>query len=189
VECSSGAKAPMVLEAQNVRPEGRTFQVDGACNVGAEARTLHETRQAARAKEFSSAGSEMWPSHPLPSAVADDKGWGSPFGTGSDTYAGFQTTNKPLSVDTLRPAVTEVLTADCGEVDLLIRTGGEKRLSDFLLWESAYAELHFTDRMWPEFDAADLEAAVAEFHHRQRRFGGVPETALAPMSASAGGAR
>jgi undecaprenyl diphosphate synthase len=57
------------------------------------------------------------------------------------------------------------------DVDLLIRTGGERRLSDFLLWECAYAELVFTTRMWPEFDANDLGAAVAEFRSRQRRFG------------------
>ena len=52
---------------------------------------------------------------------------------------------------------------------------GEKRLSDFLLWECAYAELVFTRRMWPDFDAADLAAAVREFRGRQRRFGGLPE--------------
>jgi undecaprenyl diphosphate synthase len=62
-------------------------------------------------------------------------------------------------------------------VDLLIRTGGEQRLSDFLLWECAYAEFVFTQRMWPDFDAADLESAVKEFHGRQRRFGRVPEAA------------
>jgi undecaprenyl diphosphate synthase len=60
------------------------------------------------------------------------------------------------------------------DVDLLIRTGGEKRLSDFLLWECAYAELVFTDRMWPDFTAADLAEAVREFHRRERRFGEVP---------------
>jgi undecaprenyl diphosphate synthase len=59
------------------------------------------------------------------------------------------------------------------DVDLLIRTGGEQRLSDFLLWESAYAELYFTRRMWPDFDRTDLEAAVKEFHARERRFGGL----------------
>ena len=65
------------------------------------------------------------------------------------------------------------------DVDLLIRTGGEQRLSDFLLWECAYAELYFTERMWPDFDQADLEAAVAEFQSRDRRFGAVPDAALA----------
>jgi undecaprenyl diphosphate synthase len=57
------------------------------------------------------------------------------------------------------------------DVDLLIRTGGEKRLSDFLLWECAYAELLFLDTAWPDFDAADLEAAIAEFRRRERTFG------------------
>jgi undecaprenyl diphosphate synthase len=65
------------------------------------------------------------------------------------------------------------------DVDLLIRTGGEQRLSDFLLWECAYAELVFTPVMWPDFTAADLGAAVAEFHSRERRFGAVPAAALA----------
>lgn len=57
------------------------------------------------------------------------------------------------------------------EVDLLIRTGGDRRLSDFMLWESAYAELLFSDLMWPEFGADELRAAIEEFHRRERRFG------------------
>jgi undecaprenyl diphosphate synthase len=60
-------------------------------------------------------------------------------------------------------------------VDLLIRTGGEQRLSDFLLWECAYAEFVFSRRMWPEFGADDLAAAVREFRGRQRRYGAVPQ--------------
>ncbi len=60
-------------------------------------------------------------------------------------------------------------------VDLLIRTGGEQRLSDFLLWECAYAELVFTGRMWPDFSPADLERTVREFARRERRFGGAPQ--------------
>jgi undecaprenyl diphosphate synthase len=60
------------------------------------------------------------------------------------------------------------------DVDLLIRTGGERRLSDFMLWECAYAELYFTDRRWPDFAAADLERALDDFQHRQRRFGALP---------------
>lgn len=62
-------------------------------------------------------------------------------------------------------------TAPVSDVDLLIRTGGELRLSDFLLWESAYAELVFTPKMWPDFERADLVAALHEFHQRDRRFG------------------
>jgi undecaprenyl diphosphate synthase len=60
------------------------------------------------------------------------------------------------------------------DVDLLIRTGGEQRLSDFLLWECAYAELWFTDCMWPAFSAATLAAALRDFQHRDRRFGALP---------------
>jgi undecaprenyl diphosphate synthase len=63
------------------------------------------------------------------------------------------------------------------DVDLLIRTGGEQRLSDFLLWECAYAELHFTERMWPEFGAAELATTLDEFRARERRFGAVPKAA------------
>ena len=59
------------------------------------------------------------------------------------------------------------------DVDLLIRTGREKRLSDFLLFESAYAELVFSDALWPDFRGEDLAAAVAEFRRRERRFGGI----------------
>jgi len=60
------------------------------------------------------------------------------------------------------------------ELDLLIRTGGERRLSDFQLWEAAYAELFFTGTMWPDFGAAELAAAVRDFASRERRFGAVP---------------
>jgi undecaprenyl diphosphate synthase len=59
------------------------------------------------------------------------------------------------------------------DVDLLIRTGGEQRLSDFLLWECAYAEMVFSQKMWPDFAAADLAAALYEFGRRERRFGKV----------------
>ncbi len=82
------------------------------------------------------------------------------------------------SPEALGPLLTQALTAPNGDVDLLIRPGGEKRLSDFLLWESAYAELLFTDRMWPDFDRIDLEDALNEFRRRERRFGAVPENSL-----------
>ena len=57
-------------------------------------------------------------------------------------------------------------------VDLLIRTGGEKRLSNFLLWDLSYAELFFSDKLWPDFTRGDLAEAITSFHGRQRRFGG-----------------
>ena len=65
------------------------------------------------------------------------------------------------------------------DVDLLIRTAGEQRLSDFLLWECAYAELHFTPRFWPDFAAADLAEAIRAFEGRERRFGALPVRAAA----------
>jgi undecaprenyl diphosphate synthase len=84
--------------------------------------------------------------------------------------------------------LAQALNAESGEVDLLIRTGGEKRLSDFLLWESAYAELLFTDKMWPDFDAVDLDAALKEFARRERRFGAIP-SATCSSSFPLGGAQ
>jgi undecaprenyl diphosphate synthase len=64
------------------------------------------------------------------------------------------------------------------ELDLLIRTGGERRLSDFLLWEAAYAELYFTNLMWPEFGPDGLRSAIQDFASRERRFGGLPAEAV-----------
>ena len=86
---------------------------------------------------------------------------------------------EPITRETLSRAMCDVdhWTGECRDVDLLVRTGGEQRLSDFLLWECAYAELYFTDRRWPDFTAADLEQAVKAFHSRERRFGTVPEAA------------
>lgn len=57
-------------------------------------------------------------------------------------------------------------------VDLLVRTSGEQRISNFLLWQAAYAELYFTDTLWPDFDATELEKSIAYYHSRTRRFGG-----------------
>jgi undecaprenyl diphosphate synthase len=73
--------------------------------------------------------------------------------------------------------------ASCRDVDLIIRTSGEKRLSDFLLWESAYAEFYFTETMWPDFTAEDLAAALNAFHCRERRFGGLQTQTSEPALA------
>jgi undecaprenyl diphosphate synthase len=84
-----------------------------------------------------------------------------------------------LSPTLSRDAISRHLGGASAEVDLLIRTGGEQRLSDFLLWETAYAELFFTPCLWPDFAPADLAAAVAEFRSRDRRYGGLSYRALA----------
>jgi undecaprenyl diphosphate synthase len=72
------------------------------------------------------------------------------------------------------------------EPDLFIRTGGEQRVSNFLLWQLAYTELHFTDTLWPDFDAAALEAAFASFRTRERRFGRTSEQLEQAKSGTAG---
>ena len=84
-----------------------------------------------------------------------------------------------ITADNFGRMIAQALSDESGptEVDLLIRTGGEKRLSDFLLWESAYAELIFSDTMWPDFDGDELRSAVEEFHQRERRFGGLSHVA------------
>ncbi|WP_431858812.1 isoprenyl transferase [Azospirillum sp.] len=76
----------------------------------------------------------------------------------------------PAAID--ESALTaRLFTADIPDPDLIIRTSGEQRLSNFLLWQSAYAEFVFTDTLWPDFTKRDLEAAIEEFHRRERRFG------------------
>ncbi len=71
---------------------------------------------------------------------------------------------------------TELSFADLPDVDLFIRTGGEQRLSNFILWQAAYAELYFTDLLWPDFDTTALRAAFADFASRERRFGRIVES-------------
>ena len=95
------------------------------------------------------------------------------------TAAGRVREGRPLTRHMFEQSLREAIHAPHGmrDVDLLIRTGGEQRLSDFLLWESAYAELYFTDVLWPDFTGADLAAAVHAFGARDRRYGGVQKTA------------
>ena len=77
-------------------------------------------------------------------------------------------TGTPITEQSLGAALS---TAYCGDPDLIIRTGGERRLSNFLLWQAAYSELHFSDLLWPDFDEAALDAAIDDFASRERRFG------------------
>jgi undecaprenyl diphosphate synthase len=96
------------------------------------------------------------------------------------TAAGRVAKGIPPTRQAFERALSDAIHAPSGtrDVDLLIRTGGEQRLSDFLLWESAYAELYFTDVLWPDFDQADLAAAVRAYGARDRRYGGVLTTAV-----------
>jgi undecaprenyl diphosphate synthase len=74
----------------------------------------------------------------------------------------------PITEESLSSALS---TAHCGDPDLIIRTGGERRLSNFLLWQAAYSELYFSDALWPDFDEAALDLALKDFASRERRFG------------------
>ena len=76
----------------------------------------------------------------------------------------------PVTEDTI---AANLWTADMPDVDLLIRTSGEQRLSNFMLWQSAYAELYFTDCLWPDYSNEEFDKAIEWFENRQRRFGGV----------------
>jgi undecaprenyl diphosphate synthase len=91
--------------------------------------------------------------------------------------AHLQQSTEPLDVVSYSELLNRVVNSRpaAPDVDLLIRTSGEQRLSDFLLWECAYAELIFTDCLWPDFNGDELERAVGEFHRRDRRFGGAAE--------------
>ena len=85
-----------------------------------------------------------------------------------------QVVEEGMSADDLSETLLSryLQTAGVPDVDLLIRCGGEVRMSNFLMWQSAYAELHFTNTLWPEFSEAEIDAALAEFARRNRRFGG-----------------
>ena len=85
-----------------------------------------------------------------------------------------------------RSSARHLYAPEMHDPDLIIRTSGEQRLSNYLLWQSAYSELHFTDVLWPDFGRADLEFALAEFDARRRRFGGpLMASLVAPPRASA----
>ena len=92
------------------------------------------------------------------------------------TAAGTLEQGVPASRESFASCLARAAHADPStpDLDVIIRTGGEQRLSDFLLWESAYAELVFLRTMWPDFGKAELLEAIQEFHRRERRFGNVP---------------
>lgn len=101
----------------------------------------------------------------------------------SARYSLFQAASKfykvtDLSSEAFGKVLAEVLRGGSTEVDLLIRTGGEQRLSDFLLWECAFAEFVFLEKRWPDFTPADLRRAVVEFEKRERTRGGLPRESM-----------
>lgn len=86
----------------------------------------------------------------------------------SSAAARLAATGTPITEETLSSALA---LGSCPDPDLLIRTGNEKRLSNFLLWQAAYSELYFSELLWPDFDEAALDAALLEYASRERRFG------------------
>ncbi|MDB5942781.1 MAG: uppS [Ramlibacter sp.] len=90
--------------------------------------------------------------------------------------AGLAARGEPITEASLDRAMA---LAHVPDPDLLIRTGGEQRISNFLLWQAAYSELYFSDKLWPDFDAAAIDAAIADYARRERRFGKTSEQ-LAP---------
>lgn len=85
---------------------------------------------------------------------------------------------RPITESSLDQAMSM---AHVPDPDLLIRTGGEQRISNFLLWQAAYSELYFSERLWPDFDEAALDSAIAAFGRRERRFGAVAKAAPPPQ--------
>ncbi|MGD2135257.1 MAG: polyprenyl diphosphate synthase, partial [Gemmatimonadales bacterium] len=93
-----------------------------------------------------------------------------------------------LRPDSITPEVLHrAVAGNTPDPDLIVRTAGEVRLSDFLLWESAYAELYFTDVLWPDFRREDLAVALSAFHQRERRYGGVVSSRSEPPEEMAAG--
>lgn len=85
--------------------------------------------------------------------------------------------NKEITIENIDKNIIEenLMTSGLPPVDFMIRTSGELRLSNFLLWQLAYAELYFVDTYWPDFDGKALEQAIVEYNRRNRRFGGIKD--------------
>jgi len=159
-------RAFLRLEAERLRQNGVSLQIVGRRDRLAES----VLREIAKAESTTARGNR------LQLRVAIDYSSRDAIARAAASVAANISKEERPPVASLGNLMMQVLTAQGREVDLMIRTGGEKRLSDFLLWECAYAELLFTETMWPDFDKADLEAALDEFSRRERRFGGVSTT-------------
>ncbi len=96
------------------------------------------------------------------------------YGSRKELVNAFSALIKEGATDITEEDITRNLyTAHCPDPDLIIRTGGDIRLSNFLLWQAAYSELYFTDTLWPDLKSKDIDEAVRDFYHRQRRYGKV----------------
>ncbi|HEY0885442.1 MAG TPA: polyprenyl diphosphate synthase [Ramlibacter sp.] len=100
----------------------------------------------------------------------------------ADAAARLAAAGQPITEASLAGALS---LAHVPDPDLIIRTGGEHRLSNFLLWQAAYAEFHFTDTLWPDFGAEELDAALADYAGRERRFGKTSEQVMQPAARKA----
>ncbi len=155
---------------------GRRDRLPGALR-NAAARAEWETRDGRRlwlrvAVDYSA----RWAIRQAAARLADAARLGPEAGEARAGEAG----RAPVTAEAFEAALAVALHPDgapAGPVDLVLRTGGEQRLSDFLLWESAYAELRFLDTPWPDVTADTLAEAVADFRTRQRRFGGLAHAA------------
>jgi len=168
-------RAFLRLEAERLRQRGVRLQVIGRRDRLAKS----VLREIDKAESLTATG------HNLHLSVAIDYSSREAIARAAVGVAASLSNEESSLPDLFRSMLAQALMMEGREVDLLIRTGGEKRLSDFLLWESAYAELLFIDRLWPEFDESDFDAALDEFHHRERRFGGLPAPTLQSAASTA----
>ena len=156
-------RAFLRLETKRLKRRGARLLV-----IGRRDRLPHAVVRAIEEAEEATAGGQL-----IDVCVAIDYSSREAIARAAATAVAANVDLENASPDLVCAWLTQTMAAQGGEVDLLIRTGGEKRLSDFMLWECAYAELVFTDRMWPDFDEGDLDRALEEFARRERRFGGV----------------
>jgi undecaprenyl diphosphate synthase len=163
-------RAFLRLETERLRQRGARLQV-----IGRRDRLANSVLREIKKTECATAAG-----HGLHLRVAIDYSSRDAIARAAAGVAATLSNEWPPAIDLFGSFVMQAFDTQSRDVDLLIRTGGEQRLSDFLLWESAYAELVFTDQMWPDFCEADLEAALEEFRRRERRFGGLP--AILPYS-------
>ena len=147
-----------------VEPEGTSMTVDQVRSTVLASISSSLATRSASARLFSSSYWVVRKSGAAPSA-----------GDAIEVVDAAGRTAAEVDPDAIDEAMVSahLTTAGLPDPDLLVRTGGEMRLSNFLLWQSAFAEFHFCSKYWPDFGEDDLETAIADFQHRERRFGGL----------------